>query len=408
MQNASGNTVLGSDNTCSDITRELTENGIIVTTKQDGSAISEDADLFVYSEAIPEDAPERQRATELNIKQQSYFQALGDLSRDHTVIAVCGTHGKSSTTGMAAKMLIDAGADPTVVVGTRVPDMQNRNWRKGQGDLFLLEACEYRRSFHFLSPNIVLMTNVDGDHFDAFSNLEEYQQAFKDFLNLLPEDGVVITHSSDNDCRRVAKAGGRRVINADAFPLPKLSVPGMHMQKNAQLVLALADELGMESKNALSSLLGYRGSARRFEYKGDWKGISVYDDYAHHPVEIRATLAAVKEVEPAKRIVCVFQPHMHDRTIRMYDDFVSAFSDADIVIVPNIYDARPDMETDRIDVEKFARDVAEQSRVEAMNGSSLQQTESLLKETILQDGDVLLVMGAGDITMLAQSMVECC
>jgi len=406
LQNEAGHTVFGSDRTESDITRGLAGRGIFITTQQDGSAIPGDTNLFVYSEAIPADAPERRHAKQLQLKQQSYFQALGELSRDFTVIAVCGTHGKSSTTGMAAKVLIDAGVDPTVVVGTHVPDLGNRNWRRGQGDIFLLEACEYRRSFHFLSPRIVLMTNVDGDHFDAFTGVEEYQQAFVDFLRLLPDDGTVITHGSDADCRRVAHAGGRRVIDADTFPLPQLSLSGAHMRRNAQLVLALADELGMERESALRALHGYRGSARRLEYKGKWKGIPIYDDYAHHPVEIRATLAALKEAEPGKRIVCVFQPHMHDRTLRLYDDFIRAFDDAGVVVVPNVYDARPDVETERVDVGEFVHDIADQSHVEALDGSSLRQTASLLKQSVLQDGDVLLVMGAGDVTELASDMVQ--
>ncbi|MDD5469613.1 MAG: Mur ligase domain-containing protein, partial [Candidatus Peribacteraceae bacterium] len=189
LQQKNGHTLLGSDRVESTMTAALSGEGIAVSCEQDGSHIPEDCDLFVYSEAIPQDAPERRKAAELGIRQCSYFQALGELSRDSRVIAVCGTHGKSSTTAMAAKVLMDAGQDPTVVVGTTSPDLGGQNWRKGGSDLFLLEACEYRRSFHHLSPDIILMTNADGDHFDAFASVEEYQQAFVDFLRLLPEGG---------------------------------------------------------------------------------------------------------------------------------------------------------------------------------------------------------------------------
>ncbi len=406
LQRAAGHEVLGSDRVESDVTRDLQGQGIEVFYDQDGSHVPEDCDLFVYSEAIPKDALERQKAEEFGIEQESYFQALGTISKDSFVIAVCGTHGKSSTTSMLAKVLTDAGKDPTVVVGTKVPDLNGRNWRKGESDLFLLEACEYRRSFHYLSSNIVLMTNVDGDHFDAYpGGVDEYQQAFADFLALLPEDGIIITYLSDPACRRLAKQSGRRVIDADQEPLPELSVLGKHMQKNAQLALSMAKELGIAEDTALNSLKEYKGCWRRMELKGMYHDIPVIDDYGHHPKEVRATLSAVKEAYSGKRIVCVFQPHTHDRTLKFYDEFTVAFSDANTVIIPNIYDARSEIETNRVDIATLVNDIARESGVEAIEGYSLEGVERLLQENILRKDDVLLCMGAGDITNLATSMV---
>ena len=405
LQAQSGHEVLGSDRAESPLLDELRAQGIAVFLNQDGSHVPNDCDLFVYSEAIPMDAPEREKASACGIPMQSYFQALGDMTRGKNVIAVCGTHGKSSTTAMAARLLIEAGMDPSVIVGTKTNDLQGRNWRKGESEFFVLEACEYRRSFHFLSPSIVLMTNVDGDHFDAFASLEEYRDAFVTFLKRLPEEGSVIAHGADGDSWNVAEQSGRATIDADAFPLPKLSVPGMHMRQNARLVLALAKHLGIEEKLTAEALLGFQGTWRRMEVKGDVPGgITVIDDYAHHPVEIRATLAAMKEAYPQRRLVCVFQPHTHDRTLKLYDAFVHAFFDAGLVMIPGIYNARSDIETKMVDVSKFVADIAEQSKTKCVEVEGLEDAIPALQR-LLQPGDVLIFMGAGDIAKLPAKML---
>ncbi|HVW66759.1 MAG TPA: cyanophycin synthetase [Candidatus Peribacteraceae bacterium] len=402
---ARGDTVSGSDRIDSALLDDLRSQGVSVYLEQDGSRISNDTDLFVFSEAIPLDSPERMRARELNIRSISYFEALGELSKEYRVIAVCGTHGKSSTTAMVAKMLIDAGLDPTVVVGTKMHELHERNWRAGKSDIFVLEACEYRKSFLHLSPDVALMTTVDGDHFDAFTSLEDYQQAFVDFLMKLPPDGYVITHGGDVDCMSVAQRSGRRIVDADMQPGITLLTPGAHMRRNARLALALADTLKIPRDAAQKSVGEYRGSWRRMEVKGESNGVTVIDDYGHHPAEIRATLEAMREAYGDRRIICVFQPHTHDRTIKLYDDFTTAFSDADIVIVPDIYVARGDIEHGTVDVATFVDDIAQRSRVQGVDGKNLQETEELLRSQILQPGDVLVTMGAGDITTLSDRML---
>jgi len=414
-----GHQVLGSDRAETDIVRDLQGQGIEVFLKQDGSHIPEDVDLFVFSEAIPETSPERQRAEALSIPQQSYFQALGELTRlrssgatdgqarDFRVIAVAGTHGKSSTTAMAARVLIDAGLDPSVIVGTKMREMNGRNWRKGGSQLFVVEACEYCRSFHFLSPEVILLTNADGDHFDYYRSQEDYEQAFVDFVKRLPPDGLVITHGKDPVCASIAERGGRTVIDADAFPLPALATPGVHMQQNAQLVLALAEEFHIDQKQALASLSGYAGSWRRMEVKGETtSGVTVIDDYGHHPVEIRATVQAILGAYPGRRLVVVFQPHTHDRTRKLYEAFTQAFTGSSVVIIPNIYDARPDRESGLVDISAFVRDIGRGSRVQAIDGKSLLETERLLREKILKPQDVLLVLGAGNVTELASQILK--
>jgi UDP-N-acetylmuramate--alanine ligase len=320
------------------------------------------------------------------------------------VIAVCGTHGKSSTTAMAARVLAAAGLDPTVVVGTKLPDLSGRNWRKGGSDLFLLEACEYRRSFHALHPSIVLLTNVDGDHFDAFATLAEYQEAFVAFLRRLPDDGIVITHGGDRDCRSVAKQSGKRTVDADHLPLPSVGVPGRHMQENARLVLALADVLALPRSVALDALAGYRGCWRRMEVKGEWRGATVVDDYGHHPREIAATLEALRGAHPGQRVLCVFQPHTHDRTLKLYPDFVRCFGNADAVFLTDVYEARKDIEHDRVDLQSLAADVSAAGTPCRAVGD-LAGTRSALEEEV-RPGDVVCCMGAGTITELAEELTR--
>ena len=406
FRRSQGHTVLGSDRSESALIADLRSQGIEVFLSQDGTKIPPGADLYVYSEALAEESPERVRARALGIPSVSYFQALGDLTQGSQLIAVCGTHGKSSTTAMAAKMLMDAGKDPSVIVGTKLRELTARNWRRGESGLFLVEACEYRRSFLSLSPKIILLTNADGDHFDYYASQDDYERAFIEFVSKLPEDGVLITHMTDPQCARIAQKSGKKFVDADALPMPSLSVPGVHMRKNAQLVSALAHHLGIPGQTVLEALRSYMGCWRRMEVRGTRSdGVTVIDDYGHHPTEIRATIQAMREAYPDRRLVVVFQPHTHDRTLKLYREFSGAFDGADIVIIPGIYDARRERDSGTVEVPRFVADIARESGVTALDGVSLAHTEGLLT-TMLQPQDVLLVMGAGDVTELAGRMLE--
>lgn len=405
LQNAAGHAVSGTDRSRSALLGDLERQGIAVGTDQSGALLPDGCDLLVYSEAIPPSAPERMRAAERGIPQRSYPQALGEMSKNHQVIAVCGTHGKSSTTGMAARLLLACGFDPTIVVGTKLPELGGRNWRAGKSDLFLLEACEYRRSFSFYSPRWVLLTNCDGDHFDYYRSAEDYRQAFVDFAGSLPPEGALITHLADPDCKAVAEEARKKTIDADAYPLIALLAPGRHMQENARLALALADLLGIEKQDAESAVSGYAGSWRRLETKGTMKsGAIVIDDYAHHPKEIRASLDALRNAYADQRLICVFQPHTHDRTLKLYADFLGAFADCDLLIVAPVYEARKDIETARTDLPRFVRDMAAGSNVEAREGGSWGEIGKELHQST-GPGDVIVCMGAGDITNLATKLV---
>lgn len=413
LQKAAGHEVLGSDRSDSALLDDLRSQGITIFLDQSGTAVPEGCDLFVYSEAIPASAPERKRAAAFGIPQQSYPQAVGELSRPYDLIAICGTHGKSSTTAMVSRLLLQSGKDPTVVVGTKLQELHGRNWVWGKSKLFVLEACEYRHSFLNYEPSYALLTTCDGDHFDFYTSQEDYEQSFIKFLSQMKSGGAIITHLSDPICRRVAEASGKRIIDADEQPLLQLNTPGLHMRQNAQLVLALAKELTMNAKESQKILSGYSGSWRRMEVKGMYQGgaqkgvkdVTVIDDYAHHPAEIRATMQGVREANPRKRLVCIFQPHTHDRILKLYDDFLGAFAQCDLVIVADVYEARKEIETAKIDLPTLAADIQEKSAVPVEIGGPLSAIEATLP-SLLRSGDVLLCMGAGDSTNLAEKLTR--
>lgn len=403
---ALGHDVHGSDASVSPIIDDLRSLGATVEAIQDGSALPEGIDLFVYSEAIPETSPERKKAKELGIPEQSYFQALGTLTEGKDLIAVCGTHGKSTTTAMAAKVFIDAGKDPNVVVGTKMKELNGRNWRKGSGDLWIVEACEYRNSFHNLKPNTALITNADGDHFDAFADLPAYEEAFVRFFRAMPTGGTVIAHGGDAQVAGILQRAGKSAIDADTEPMAELGVPGLHMRQNAQLVVSLARLRGIAETEAVASLKTFTGTWRRMEERGvTFHDVPVIDDYAHHPKEITSTIAAIREKYPKHRLVVVFEPHTNDRIFKLWKDFIVSFSEANLVLVTKVFDARPDKDKEKADVSKLAAEIGRTCKVSCRPTASMEKTKAVL-ESLLKKNDVLLIMGAGNSTKLATSMVE--
>ncbi len=401
--NSAGHRVWGSDAVDSPLLDDVRSQGISVSLTQDGSALPQQLDVLVYSEAISESSPERMLAKERGVRQLSYFHALGEMTSGSTVIAICGTHGKSSTTAMCARMMIECGKDPNIVVGTKLRELDGRNWRKGSQNLWIVEACEYRRSFLFLSPSIILLTNADGDHFDSFRGIEDYHQAFVDFISLLPTDGTVIAHGSDTQAREIILKSGWSFTDADSEPLITLATPGLHMRKNAQLALSLGKLMDIPDRAAQAAVSSYSGSWRRMELRGTTaQGIPVIDDYAHHPVEIRATLSAMREAFPGKRLVVIFQPHTHHRTLALWNEFSASFGDASIVIVTDIYDARPENSAQKASLEHLVADIQSHTKNGTVYaGGSLQNTEVLLRSGLLTTNDVLVFLGAGSITTLA-------
>ncbi len=377
---AQGKEVSGSDMVETALTRELQEEGISVCIGHE--SLPPDLDVLVYSEAVPASDPQRMEAAARGIPQKNYFKALGEATEAYKVVAISGSHGKSTTTAMLGLILIEAGLDPTVLVGTKVREFGNKNLRVGKSEFFVVEACEYRRDFLFLKPELLVVLNMDFDHMDYFKDFEDYQAAF---------------HELAAQSQEVLWPGEVAVYEGP------LGVSGKHNRMNAGVAAHVARKLGA-TEEAIERALGrFTGTWRRFEHRGTLNGAPCLDDYAHHPTEIRATLAATREAYPVARIVAVFEPHQYNRTVGLLEEFSRAFEGADEVIIPSIYEVR-DQATDKsaISAEGLAKKIGEHhAHSHFLDG--LDATASYLKEK-LTEKDVLVVMGAGPIDALFEKL----
>ena len=390
----------------------LTAKGIAVTIgKQKAENVPEDSEAVVYSGAVPKENPERARATELGIPQFSYFQMLGNVSAGKHTIAVAGTHGKTTTTGMIAKVFIDAGMSPTVVVGSIMRDFGS-NFVAGESDLFVVEACEYRDHLLELSPEVLVITNLEWDHTDYFSSFEALQETFRKVVAKVPEYGAIVANPGDPSVAAVLAGAAARVIDYTKEQPYELLLPGEFNQLNARAAGAAARAYGglrkspieMLSDTAIATALAsFKGTWRRFEYKGKTKGgAEVYDDYAHHPTEIRETLSALREKTKGKMFV-VFQPHLFSRTRDLLNDFASAFTVADDVIIAPIYAARERDDGTISNRTLAARISARQAYAQAI--SSFEDITEYIKMRA-RGGDTIMTMGAGDIYKVADLLAR--
>ncbi|MCX6724431.1 MAG: UDP-N-acetylmuramate--L-alanine ligase [Candidatus Staskawiczbacteria bacterium] len=420
-----GHEVSGSDLVASEITDFLKEKGVKIFIGNSAENVKENLDLVVYSPAVKKDNPELKFYKEKGVECLSYPEALGDLTKEYYTIAIAGAHGKSTTTAMLALVLAKAGLDPTVIVGTKVKEFGNSNFREGKGKFLVIEACEYDSSFLHYSPKIIVVTNVDKEHLDYFKTFSNVKKAFRDFIMRLSDDGFLVFNGDDKNLSVIARSFGRRSNldsrfrgndknqrllrfarnDGEAKKLRKiLKVPGEHNISNALAVLQVARILGIPDELSFSALSEFEGTWRRFEVKegkaGD-KKITVVSDYGHHPSEISATLKAAREKYPDKTIWCVFQPHQHQRTYYLFNDFVKTFRKAqtDKIIIIDIYDVAG-RETKKINSEVSSEKLVKKISKENILYFSLSATESYVKKNIKSD-DVLIIMGAGDIYKLA-------
>jgi len=397
-----GKQVSGSDRSESEVTRELAKLGAEIFVGHSAENVANDIDLIIYTIAIPPDNPELVRAGELEIKAITYPQALGLISADKQTVAVAGTHGKTTTTAMLAQIAITAQLEPTVIVGSFLLDHAS-NFIAGRGDLFIVEACEYQRSFLNLNPQIVVITNVEADHLDYYRDLADIQNAFGELVGKVPADGYLICNPNDPNLAPVIKHAGCQIIDytkIDTSQL-KLPAPGAHNVLNAQAALAGAQILGVSPSTSLRALNEFKGTWRRFQFKGQLADdILIYDDYAHHPTEIRATLAAAREKFPERRIVAVFQPHLYSRTRQLLASFAESFIDADQVLLAPIYAAReePDGVTS-------SEQLAEAIGSKAANYPDLPAIATALKNTV-QPNDLIITIGAGNICEVAEALLS--
>lgn len=351
--------------------------------------IDNDVDLVIYSPAIPETNIEIQTAKQKKIKTISYPEALGLLTKSFDTIAVCGTHGKTTTTGMIAAALIANNLDPTVLVGANIAELDNLNCRVGKSNILLIEACEYKRAFLNYHPKYIVLTNIEADHLDYYKDEQDYKNAFTEFINKLPEDGILVSNSNAN--------------NAVSF---NLSIPGEHNIQNAKLAYALTMQFNADPQATINALNSFKGASRRFEIKGTIGKTTIIDDYAHHPTAIRATLKATREKYGAdKNILCVFQPHQYNRTHKLLKDFSTSFADADAVIIPNIYKVRDTIEDqNKISPQKLVEAISN-NHPNAIYGNGLRETEQKIKKS-LNEYDIVITMGAGDVWKVSESLTN--
>lgn len=399
-----GREVSGSDREESPVVSMLAKKGIVVAIGHDGCNIPAACELLIYSDAVPKDNVERVRAREMKVPEMSYFEALGEITKNSRTIAVAGTHGKTTTTSMLAKILQEAGKEPTAIIGSIVRDFGS-NFLAGRPDLFVVEACEYRDHLLKLSPEILVITNIELDHTDYFPNLTALQNTFRTAAERVPKTGTIVTNPADPNIKSILKDVSANVVDYTREDVPALGLIGEFNRMNARAAAAAARAAfpGIMQGTIDRALASFRGSWRRFEYKGETpNGALVYDDYAHHPTAILKTIEAAREKFPRKKIVVAFHPHLYSRTKSFLKEFAEALATADSAIVAPIYAARERM--DPAVTNHVLADLARKQggKVEALNSFD-EIRDALLKE---QEDALIITMGAGDIYKVAEQIVE--
>ena len=446
--------VSGSDRDRSEVTENLEREGIKVFYGQKSENVTADIDVAILTAAIRPDNPEYKQIEALNIPKLTRAELLGQLMRNYgTSIAISGTHGKTTTTSMISEILLAEDADPTISVGGMLPSIGG-NIRVGGRDYFVTEACEYTNSFLSLFPDIALILNVEEDHLDFFKDIDDIRASFRKFADLVPEKGTLIINShieniryfteglrcnvltfglTDSNSLSAGASSAEKTgtsefavktapdytaanITKDVLGNPtfdvivkgekaftvKLSVPGDHNILNALAACAFADAAGIDRTVTAAALEKFEGTDRRFQKKGKIAGgVTLIDDYAHHPTEIRATMKAALSIEK-KTLWVVFQPHTYTRTKAFFDDFADALSLADKVVLADIYAAR---ETDTLGISSklLAEAIAERG-TESYYFPSFEEIEKFLLKNC-QEGDVLITMGAGDVYKIGDSLL---
>lgn len=424
--------ISGSDSKESDITVLLERLGATVMIGQQAGNITDDIDLIVYTAAIHEDNPEFKAALDSGKPILTRAQLLGQIMSNYKYsVAVSGTHGKTTTTSMLSHVLLAAQVDPTISIGGML-NVIGGNIRVGHSEYFITEACEYTNSFHAFHPQISIILNVDADHLDFFSGIEEIIQSFRTFAQKLPEDGTLIidgemdclsvitenlncnirTFGLSENCKYSAAdieydelgcASYTLLIDGAPVTKIKLHVNGLHNVTNSLATIATADALHINIEDIRNGLEAFDGTKRRFEIKGTYNGITIVDDYAHHPTEIQATLAAAKRTSH-NEIWCVFQPHTYTRTKALLPEFAKALQAADHVVLTKIYAAR-EQDTGMVSSEDLAELLQKQYQTDVTYFPTFEEAETYLKKNCKKN-DLLITMGAGDIVNVGEDLLR--
>ena len=416
--------ITGSDRVSSDNTDKLKDLNIKVTIGHNLADVAL-ADIVVYTAAVKQDDPELLEAHRLNIQTIERADFLGLLTRCfEDTICISGTHGKTTTTSMVSLCFLEGLKDPSIQVGAYLKQIDG-NYRVGNSEHFVIEACEYVESFLKFSPKAEIILNIDNDHLDYFKNLDNIKKAFAKFTKLLPEDGLLILNADDSNCLELKQYTNTRIItygienisadfvakniifddngfpkfdvyyNNQFFDTIKLSVPGRHNVLNSLSCIALSTDYGISKENIKSALLKFTGAHRRFEYKGTISNIAnVFDDYGHHPTEIVATYNALKNIKYNKSWV-VFQPHTYSRTANLLEEFANSLMNFDNIIVLDIYAAR-EKNTYGISSKDLADKIITLGK-NALYIQSFEECTSYIKNNVGQ-GDIVITLGAGTVT----------
>lgn len=403
-----GHEIFGSDLASSEITDDLKRRGAkIFIGDQKPSNIPSKTDLVIFSPAVNSKNPEFAEAKRLRIKLWSYPEALGDLAKSHYTIAITGTHGKSTTTCMLGLLMQEAGLDPTVIVGTKLKEFGNSNYRGGRSKYLVIEACEHFESFLNYWPQIIVLTNIEADHLDYYKNISGVRRGFRKFISHLDKKGLLVANKDDKNVVELLKKiksplNYYSLRQPDAKKVKKfLKVPGSHNISNALAALTVARFLKIPDGKSFKALSLFGGSWRRFEEKDikikDEK-YRVVSDYGHHPTEVAVTLKAVNEKYPKYPIWCIFQPHQYQRTYYLFKNFVKVFKKASVkkIIIVDIYDVAGREEgkiKKKVSSEKLVRAI---KRKEAVYVPTILEAEKYLNEN-LTGKEIIVVMGAGDI-----------
>ena len=397
-----GFTVSGSDAHSSALTDELIGDGCIVSVPQSAGNITNDIDLVVYTAAIHPDNPEFKAAKEAGLPMLTRAELLGQIMTIYkNAINIAGTHGKTTTTSMVSEILLAANMDPTISVGGILNSIGG-NTRVGGNKYFVAEACEYTNSFLSFNPTMNIILNVKEDHLDFFKDIDDIRHSFKLFTEKLPSDGTLIINTDIDNYDELGRCTYSLLINGEKADTITLGVPGLHNVYNSLAAIAAARKLSVDMEHIKAGLSNFKGTNRRFEKKGTFNGVTVIDDYAHHPDEIRATLSSAAHY-PHNNVWVVFQPHTYSRTKLLFNEFADALSHADKVVLAKIYAAR---ETDTLGIS--SADLCEKIKSlgkECVYIDNFEDIEKYLLKNCI-NGDLLITMGAGDVYQIGEDLLK--
>ena len=410
---AKGVRVTGSDLQQSEIMDRLVKDGAMIHIGAHKAAhIPANADVVIHTAAISRTNLELKAAIKRKLPVRTYAEQVGELTKEYHTITISGSHGKSTTTALVSLVLEDGYCDPTVIVGTKLNEFGGSNFRNGRGSYLVLEADEWNRSFLNYHPEIAIVTNIDAEHLDTYGTIAEVERTFQEYLEKVPRKGKIIANYDNERLRNVAKKFGMKVswysLKDPETKLVRsvLRIPGEHNVSNALAALKLGRYLGIAECDILRALGRFTGAWRRFEFMGMHNGAYVFNDYGHHPSEIMATLSGARDRFPFRRVICVYQPHQHQRLHYLWNEFIGAFDLADKILMLPVYDVagrETDAARKAVNSRKLVGELVTRGKQAEYSATFASAKKWIAAHA--KAGDVVMIMGAGDIYDLAKGIV---